>query len=150
MKTLRYEYISPNTKYDIGQMSNASSIAWLTQALVLGIKYSSQLWSAGFIFFLQFHCPASRHGTDTACTLTAQRNPGINSLGWEEKYYLLQMKLFCTEFSQGSGGHSEKRGNFNAHLVFSFSRNQTCQMISQHKSLCNASNITWSMLIYNS
>lgn len=30
--------ILPNTKYDIGQVSNASSIEWLTKALALGIK----------------------------------------------------------------------------------------------------------------
>lgn len=54
--------------------------------------------------------PASGHGTCIACTCTAQRNPGINSSGWEGKC-LLQLKLFCAESSQGSRVRSEEYEN---------------------------------------
>lgn len=78
---------------------------------------------------------------------TAQRNPAINSSGWEEQFSL-QVKLLRAEFPQQSAVHNEKYWNLNAHPVSSFSR--TCQVINQHKSVCNASTITSGTVIHTS
>lgn len=111
-------------------------------------------------FFLQLHCPTSRYGTYAACTCIAQRNPGISSSRGEEKSLTAAEIALCRIFT--GKWSSEKYRNLNIYSVHReskgilmpfnifHSRNQTWQIISQHKSVCNACNATRRMLIYTS
>lgn len=67
--------ILPNTKYDIGQMSNASNVGWLTLTLALEIKQS--IHSAG------------HEGQDSFLSPVALSNIQI--------WHLCSLYMYCTK-----------------------------------------------------